>query len=149
MSVKCCPLCSDPNVLTLIQLVASGLHPQCADLWASNLWGWPLGECSVCGTWTGMDRHYEIISWRYRDNLGTCFEHTDTMWWALESYVFWFCQSEAEIFQKNLVNTMAADDLVPCVARSSAAIILSAHYQWVLVLLTSISTTSAILVSKM
>ena len=41
--------------------------------------------------------------------------------------------AEIGIYWSNCVNTMAADDLAPCVARTSAAMVLNELHQWILV----------------
>ena len=92
---------------------------------------------SLVDPWVWVHCVVHELGWTLRDNLLRAhglswwrFEHTDTKWWAQENYTFWFCQSEAEIFQKNLVNTMADDDLATCVTRSSATTVLSAHQRF-------------------
>ena len=55
------------------------------------------------------------------------------------------CSDEARIFCDNVVNTMVADALAPCVARASATLILTMQDEWDLCLqLQRISTPSGV-----
>ena len=79
---------------------------------------------------------YIHIQWYCVTYLKTDIEYKTRLyfhWMYLKSTKFNSSSSETGIWRENLVNTIAADDLAPSVARSSAAMVLSKWYQQVLV----------------